>query len=323
MICFSKVGRDNAINIQIPVCTLWRSRGKTIIGSVRGQYGNNSTLLKFPTAIVASGRNNALYVVDSGNNRLMKYEGQSSIGKQITIQTKSTDGILRNPQDIAIDTQERIYISETGANRVIRWTLDPPTFEVLMDVESPGKISLDESTNSLYVVQTTGTYSDVIHFDLKSSEVNKLFSVFSNFTAPAGMHVDRYGTIFLAESGKHRIVRWSPIRRQIENVAGKGSPSISRLSLNRPSSVILDNTGLMYIADTYNNRILHWVQNASYGSCFINCSSTSPRLSRPYAIAFDNRFNFLIVEKDKHQVIQYDSYYQSSCRKFFVLEHEI
>ena len=89
MIYFGLVDRNDAIDVQIPICTMWRRYGRTIIGSALGQRGTNSTFLNLPTAILAVGDDDTFYFVDSGNNRLMKYEGRSSIGKQVIIQTNA------------------------------------------------------------------------------------------------------------------------------------------------------------------------------------------------------------------------------------------
>jgi sugar lactone lactonase YvrE len=71
-------------------------------------------MLNQPTAIVAVGENDTLYVVDSGNNRLMKYEYGSNIGEQVNISANNNDGTLNKPQDVTIDESDGIYISDAG-----------------------------------------------------------------------------------------------------------------------------------------------------------------------------------------------------------------
>ena len=272
--------------------------------------------LKSTTAIVAVDQNDALYVLDSGNNRLMKYEYRSSVGRQVAIKSDPTNGVLYKPQDVAIDKKGRIYISEAGANRIIRWTFDPPKSEVVLNIDSPGRMYLDEDNNNLYIVTDADFDSRIIRYDLKSSNEETLFYIFSNSTTPAGIHVDRQGTVFIAESGHHRIIRWSPKRRKIEKVAGTGESKSYWSHFNRPSSVLVNDVGGIYVADTFNNRISHWRQNASNGSCFPNCSKQSHPVSRPYAITFDSKMNFLVVEKQYHRVRQFDFYYDFEYSKF-------
>ena len=250
----------------------------------------------------------------------MKYEYRSSVGRQVAIKTDPTNGVLYKPQDLAIDKNGRIYISEAGANRIVRWTFDPPKSEVVLNIDSPGRMYLDEDNNNLYIVTDADFDSRIIRYDLESSYQETLFYIFSDSTTPAGIHVDRQGTVFIAESGHHRVIRWSPKRRKIEKVAGTGEPNSYSSHLDRPSSVILNNAGLMYIADTFNDRISFWGQNANNGSCFFNCSArTPPLVSRPYAITFDSKMNFLVVEKEHHRVRQFDFYYDSKCSKFVLM----
>jgi sugar lactone lactonase YvrE len=318
-----------AKDIHIPLCAAWNTTGTVIIGSEDGQSGTNETMLNQPTAIVAVDKNDILYVVDSGNNRLMKYEHGSDIGEQVNI----SDGTLNNPQDIAIDESGGIYISEAGNNRVVKWTFDPPSTEILIDstdIRSPSGIYLNETTNELYVLgQHEDGYPVVKRYDLNSTKIEKVVGdkpptqppyFLSSLYTPIGIHVDRKQRIYVVESGSHRITRWKAKQYYGERVAGTEKCGAELSDLCIPTSFILDDTDTMYIADR--DRILRWTQNVSERACLLGCNFTIGNQTfhqpiQPYDITFDSNHNLLVVEKDLHRIKRFNFDFNKTCSKLF------
>lgn len=79
---------------------------------------------------------------------------------------------------------------------------------------------------------------------------NGLSTNASLFT-PAGVAVDAYGDIFIADTHNNRIREATP-NGVISTVAGGGT---TNASLNQPKSVSVDNYGDLFIADTGNSRV--------------------------------------------------------------------
>lgn len=81
---------------------------------------------------------------------------------------------------------------------------------------------------------------------------------------PRSVAVDRTGTLYVADSGNHRILRIDTptLLPTVRVVAGTGRPGFAgdggiatRALLNFPSGIAVDSLGNLYIADTLNNRI--------------------------------------------------------------------
>ena len=81
---------------------------------------------------------------------------------------------------------------------------------------------------------------------------------------PSGVEVDGAGNLYIADAANHRIRKVDASSGTIATVAGTGTsgfrtadndgPAV-QAQLNRPSGVLVDGGGSVYIADTHNNRI--------------------------------------------------------------------
>jgi hypothetical protein len=69
--------------------TIWSTNATTIAGSPVGTYGDNSTLLFYPTDIFVDD-NNTLYVLD-GNSRVQRFLSNSVIGTTVINATWGSD----------------------------------------------------------------------------------------------------------------------------------------------------------------------------------------------------------------------------------------
>ncbi|MCV2371279.1 NHL repeat-containing protein [Roseateles oligotrophus] len=76
---------------------------------------------------------------------------------------------------------------------------------------------------------------------------------------PSGLALDAAGNLYVADTGNHAIRKISP-RGQVTTLAGTGRPghrdgAASQALFNGPLGVAVDAKGLVYVADTYNDRI--------------------------------------------------------------------
>jgi hypothetical protein len=299
--------------------------------------GDNETMLNQPTAVTVLGENDTMYVVDSRNNRLMKYENGSRVGEQVNITTNTSNGSLYNPQDVVFDRSDAIYISEAGKDRVVKWILDPPESKIVANVTSPTGMYMNDITEHLYVVENR-PYPQVIRYDLNTSEGEtvagndsrpSIRQTLSNLYTPVGIYVDRKKNLYVAESGSHQISKWGPKSTIGERVAGMGvgavTPSLSYF--HTPTAVILDDQDNMYITDSRNHRIVRKMNETGADECLIGCPEpwenvTISPLSRPYDAAFDSKLNLLVVERYYHRVKKFDFYFRLSCSKSFFLKQK-
>jgi streptogramin lyase len=91
---------------------------------------------------------------------------------------------------------------------------------------------------------------------------------------PTGLALDVNGSVYIADSGQHRIRRVDAETGIITTVAGVGSPGSSgdqgpaiAAQLNTPTSVTFDPTGAMYITEALGNRIRRCVTHSVWYAC--------------------------------------------------------
>ena len=167
-----------------------------------------------------------IYVADSGNNRVRRF----TLGGAIS--TLAGDGnatTLSNPTSVYVDNAGRVYISENGNNRIRMFSGGPLT-----------------------TVAGGATGTSIGDGGPATS---------ARLLGPQGIFGDSADNIYFADSGNQRIRRFT-VGGIINTFAGNGTAGFSgdggsatAAMMRNPYGVFVSNTGSIYIADTFNNRI--------------------------------------------------------------------
>jgi len=143
-------------------------------GSIGG-YGAGNSNLNSPRGVAVDSSDN-IYVADSGNNRIMKFE---STGEYITKWGifGTGDGQFSNPNNVAVDSNGIIYVADTENNRVVVIDSVLPTissstavaasneyidvtFSEAVRGASDGTTKIDASKFGVNFIQGSGTATD-------------------------------------------------------------------------------------------------------------------------------------------------------------------
>ncbi|CAF1513528.1 unnamed protein product [Didymodactylos carnosus] len=82
---------------------------------------------------------------------------------------------------------------------------------------------------------------------------------------PYNVFVDKDRSVYIADSGNHRIQKWAPGATSGVVVAGGNGFGSAANQLDGPSSVFVDGDGDLYIADNGNYRIQKWKKDSKFG----------------------------------------------------------
>jgi trimeric autotransporter adhesin len=219
----------------------------TVVGTgIPGYSGDNhaatSAEIADPTGVFVDASGN-IYIADYQNNRIRKVTAATGIittlagyGSAPYNAGYSGDGgtatlaELNGPYDVVADNSGDVYFSDYDNNRIR---------EI-----SGGIINTIAGTG---VAGYSGDGSQAISAQL---------------TGPEGIALDDSGNLYIADQGNNCIRKVSAATGNITTVAGNGSPGWSgdggaaaSAELQRPTGVIVDAAGNLYIADNNNYRI--------------------------------------------------------------------
>ncbi|VTU02713.1 nhl repeat containing protein : NHL repeat protein OS=Singulisphaera acidiphila (strain ATCC BAA-1392 / DSM 18658 / VKM B-2454 / MOB10) GN=Sinac_0380 PE=4 SV=1: NHL: NHL: NHL [Gemmataceae bacterium] len=189
------------------------------------------------------GREN-LYITDLDNRRIRKVELKTGV-----VTTVAGSGVKGVPKD-----------GEEAAKQPL---VDPRAHAVDKD----GNLwILERGGHALRVVDAKGHIRTVAGTGKAGMGTGKALEAAMN--GPKHLSIDRDGTVLIADTENHRIVRYDPKAETITAVAGtgkKGSGGIGgdplKAEFNQPHGVIAHpKTGEIYISDAANGRVLKIVR---------------------------------------------------------------
>jgi len=309
--------------------------GDGTFGNVRDHVDARETYLEGPIG-VALDEMGHLYVVEEKGRRVRR------ITRDGFIHTVANGTALIDPVAVAADGLGALRIAEYQNNRIRTISFSGAIYTMAGDGE-PGfsgdglpaagarlnrpRGLIHDREGSLYVadslnhrirrISPNGFISTVAGTGVRGYYGDGGFSLQAHLNAPLGVATDSFGNLYIADSGNHAIRKVSPAG-VISTVAGSGvrggsgdgGPAILA-SFNFPSAVAVDSAGVLYIADTFNQRIRRVTSDGAVTTIAGNGSSgfsgdgslaTEAQLRSPTGIAIDPQGNLYVADLDNNRV---------------------
>ena len=131
----------------------------------------------------------AVYVVDSRNNRLVEWGTDADAGAMVAGRRRG-DHHLTHPRGVAVERDGSVLVADTDNNRVVRWQRGAQLGEVVAGGNDYG-------------------------------------NGFNQLAGPCGVAVERGGSLLVADTGNHRVVRWRADDQEGEVVVGHNVGGVS------------------------------------------------------------------------------------------------
>ena len=184
-------------------------------------------------------------------------------------------------------------------------------------VDSNGNLYIADTLNNRIREVAGGLISTVAGTGIAGFSGDNGSSTSALLSGPTGVAVDADGNLYIADTLNHRI-RKVGSGGQITTVAGSGTVGFGgdngpagRAQLANSFAIALDSKGILYIADTDNNRIRKVSStgvittvagNGTQGFGGDNGPATSARLALPSGIALDSTGNLYFADTDNNRV---------------------
>jgi uncharacterized protein (TIGR03437 family) len=277
-----------------------------VISTIAGKAGQSgfsgdggpatSALLNFPIGVAVDGSGN-IYICDNGNLRIRKLTAATGV-----ITTIAGNGILgfggdggpgtsaqlNTPQNVAVDKDGNVYISDFGNNRIRKVNASDGVITTVAGIgtagfsgdggpatqaqlNSPNNVSVDKDGNLIIcdpgnnrirkVAAATGVISTIAGRGQGfggdgGPATDALLNV------PVGAVVDQADNLYFSDRGNQRVRKVAAGTGLITTIAGSGATGFNgdgfaavASALNFPTGLAIDGSGNLYIGDRDNGRV--------------------------------------------------------------------
>jgi TonB family protein len=298
----------------------------------------------FPTSVAFDSAGN-LYITEGYSSRVRKVTPAGTITFVAGTGTPgfggdggpATSAQLQNPFDIAVDTDDNLFIADAGNSRIRKISAngvistvagtDTPGFSgddgpaVRAQLKNPRGIALDAKGN-LYISDTgnsrirkvtpTGMISTIAGSGkgLPANPGDNGPAIEATLRSPYGIAVDATGNLSFADPGASRVRKIAP-NGTITTVAGNGTRGFSgdgglatAAQLNSPLGVALDAAGNLYISDAVASRVRQVTPDGKISTLVGTAAHGSSGDGGPAAIALlDSPFRAVIGPSEKLYIV--------------------
>jgi sugar lactone lactonase YvrE len=247
--------------------------------------------------------------------------------------TTLSDPSISYPIAIAIDKTGRLYIADGTTNRIIMYMLMFNPFPLngnfypfaglgrgLTDgalstgtFQKPSGMAIDSTNTSIYVADSG--LNAIRRANATTTQLTSITPILGSIMVnPTGVAITAQNLIYVTDTDNNRILRVtngtaSPFVGSATNIAGSANGTGSAATFNRPTGIVVDSTGNLYVADTGNHQIRRitpaGVVTTFAGSTagYVNAVGVAAKFTSPQGIAIDS-MNVLYIADTGNNLIR-------------------
>ena len=245
----------------------------------------------------------AIYIADSGNNRIQKWDLSGQFLMAFGAQ-EGSDGQLDSPFAVAadgdgnlyvVDAKDRVvafdgngkYIRKWGSNGTDNGCLQNPRG---IAVDDQGRIVVADSENHrIQIFSAQGSFLSL--WGNTSSRDGDLL-------VPRGIARDGDGNIYVADTGHHRIQKFTGDGVFIDSWGGLGDAGNQ---LNHPAGICVHGD-FVYVTDYWNHRVQKFGLDGIYHDEWGRQGTADGQFERPEGIAADSDGNLYVSDSYNYRV---------------------
>jgi len=279
--------------------------------------------LKTPSSVVVDAATGRVFVADTGNNRVLRYASAGALisGASAEVVLGQSDFVsgtakaaaadsLDTPTALWLDAGGHLWVADTGHNRVVMYT------------GATAQNLASGAAATLILGQPDPTTATALNPPTASS-----------LSAPEGLCVDAGGRLWVADKNNNRVLRFdSAVGKTTGGAANgefgqdQGTPFTANVSgsdnlhFNGPDGVAVDSSGILWVADRGNNRIMGFpsaatISNGANGARILgqpdyNAGSdmaglSASAISSPAGLYVDAASNLWVLDQGNNRAIRF------------------
>jgi sugar lactone lactonase YvrE len=280
----------------------------TVIGQSDFTSGNLAAAeggLNFPAAVTFD-KSGDLWVVDSGNNRILEFKAPFTDGMNASL-------VIGQPNLVSTLN----YTTASGLN-----------FPTSARFDSSGNLWVTDANNNR-ILEFKAPFTDGMSASLVIGQANFTSSAAADsqtgLSSPGSLAFDSSGNLWVADTNNNRVVEYdAPFSdgMQASAVLGQGTFSskasaTTQTGMRGPTEVAFNQAGDLWVADSLNDRVLEFAppfQNGAPASWVLGQSDFSSTLLRgqarvysPTSLAFDSKGDLWTADMQDSRIVEYSS----------------
>ncbi|HWC49103.1 MAG TPA: NHL repeat-containing protein [Solirubrobacterales bacterium] len=272
--------------------------------------GGEAGQLRSPKGIAITSAN-GIWVADTGNNRLEKFNVNGVLASSLSGEGTET-GKLKAPSAITVAPDGSIWVADTGNNRIEQWS-STLTFvravgkegtgsgefkrPTAIDADSSGEIWVGDSQNNrIEEFDEWGTYLG--QFGTPGTGSGQF-----NMGPLVGIAVDPKGSIWVTDGNRFRVQHW----------VIPGFPTYSSSiqyfhseEFITPVSVATDASGNLWVLDKSLTRLSEFNEKGEWVRNVGGSGSGAGKLSGPSALATDSKGNLWVADTVNNRIVEFN-----------------
>jgi hypothetical protein len=213
------------------------------------------------------------------------------------------------PIGLFVSTNEDIYVGTgNSSNRVDKWALNAMSADIVMNVSDSCYGLFIDMNNTLYCSMQDA--HKVVKKPLYNNGTSQFIAAGNGscgsgsfmLNGPRGIFVDNEFKLYVADRYNNRIQLFRFGQSNGTTLIGNGTiETAGNISLNQPTSVVLDADNYLFIVDSNNHRI---IGSGPYGyRCLVGCSTSSgTQLNDPRTLSFTSYGTIFVTDGSSNQV---------------------
>ncbi|CAF1204105.1 unnamed protein product [Adineta steineri] len=292
----------------------WKQNADTIAGGP--EAGPASNKLRNPCGIYVDSDDLSIYIADTNNHRIVKWESDSNNGVVIAGGNGPGEGMnqLETPADVILDKEKKyLIICDRGNRRVMKWSLqNNQDQQIWIRDISCWSLAMDNN-GDLYV--SNAAKREVRRWKQGDSEGivvaggNGQGTALNQLNQPNYIFVDDDHSVYVADTFNNRVMKWKKNANEGILIASGQISNENHNTMVKPIGVIVDHMGNIYVSMTENNQITRWSPGATEGVPVVGekeSGTGSTQLKNPKDLSFDRHGNLYVVDTENHRIQKFD-----------------